>query len=403
MRIVLCSEGARLDSGGFGLVAVPQIAGALADLGHDVILEMFGSPIYGSEPFLTRPLPGARHARVVAYSYPARGRYAYSRVGWNNVMEHVSRADFVMLHSLYSFAVLSGYLASRRFEKRYGVWPHGVLAPFQRRVSAYKKIVYDALAARRILGQAAVLFYNALGERDEVASLQLRAPSVIIPHGIDLEPFAHLPTRGAFRKQFLNGFDGALVLYLGRLNAKKGLNILVQAMARVRATMPMTRLAIVGTGDPPGFTAQVRQWIRDTGLQNQVILCGALKGQDKMNALADADLFVLPSFAENFSYAMFEAMASHIPVVISDTLNFAPEVERFHAGRVVARTAEAFANAICELSGSPQTRRYMGEGGACLAARYSWDLVGRQLERALQAVVSNQPLPRDLVLGQAHP
>lgn len=402
MRIVLCSEGARPDSGGFGLVAVPQIAGALADLGHHVILEMFGSPIYGSEPFLTRGLPGARRERVVAYSYPARGRYAYSRVAWNNVKEHISHADFVMLHSLYSFAVLSGYLASRRYEKRYGLWPHGVLAPFQRRVSAHKKIVYDALVARRILGQASVLFYNALGERDEVASLQLRAPSVIIPHGIDLEPYAHLPPRGAFRQKFFNGFDGALVLYLGRLNAKKGLDVLVQAMARVRAQMPMTRLAIVGTGDPPGFTEQLRQWIRDARLQNEVVLCGALRGHEKMNALADADLFVLPSFAENFSYAMFEAMASHIPVVISDTLNFAPEVARGCAGRVVARTADAFADAICELSVSSETRRQMGAGGARLAARYSWDIVGKQLERALQAVVSNQSLPRDLVAGQAH-
>lgn len=402
MNILMVSEGARLDMGGLGLVAVPQIARALAALGHHVTLEMFGPVIPGAESFATTDPNAAFTKNLVAITYPARGRYAMAPAALPALRSHIARADFVMLHSLYSFAVLGGYASARLSRKKYGIWPHGVLAPFQRTVSAGRKAMYDRMVARQILDHAAVIFYNAPGERDEARDLHLQAPSVIIPHGIDLEPFAHLPPRGAFRQQYLNGFDGPLLLYLSRLNAKKGLDILVQAMQQVHARVPDARLAIVGSGDPPEFAAQVETWVRDAGLQDVVTLPGLLVGETKLAALADADIFVLPSQQENFSFAMFEAMASRVPVVISDTFNFAPEVARYRAGCVVPRTADAFAVALLELLASPAERARLGEGGAQLAARYSWTAVGKQMERAIEAVVSNQPLPRDLVIGQAH-
>lgn len=399
LNILLCAEGARADAGGLGLVAVPHIARALAARGHHIVLDIFGPAIPGAEDFVMADAARAFRENSVAYAYPARGRYAFSHLGYLNVQEHAARADFVMLHSLYSFAVLSGYNGARRYKKKYGVWPHGVLAPFQRSVGQRKKKFYDVVFANRILQNASVLFYNAVGERDEAAPLQLRAPSVIIPHGIDLEPFAQLPARGAFREKYLGGFDGPLALYVGRLNAKKGLDLLIAALRQARVKHPALRLAIVGAGDPPEFAAQVQTWVRDANLQTAVVLPGLLMGDEKLRAFADADIFVLPSVAENFSFALFEAMGSRLPVVISETLNFAPQVARAQAGRVVAREASAFADALCELAAAPALRRDMGERGAQLAARYSWRTVGEQMERAIRALVADEPLPRDLVLG----
>lgn len=402
MKIVLVAEGARPEMGGLGLVAVPPIARALAGRGHQVVLEIFGPLIPGAESFATQDPGRAFASDLTAISYAARGRFAFAPGAVPALASHIARADFVMLHSLYSFAVLSGYAAARWRGKKYGVWPHGVLAPFQRSVSAGRKAMYDRLAARRVLNDAAVIFYNAVGEREEAAPVQpAHVPSVIIPHGIDLDSFATLPARGKFRAAYLDRFEGPLVLYLGRLNAKKGLDVLVQAMQRVRAQLPTARLAIVGAGDPPEFAAQVASWVRETGLSDAVVMPGLLMGDAKLDALADADVVALPSQQENFSFAMFEALAARVPVVISDGFNFAPEIERFHAGLVAAREPAAFAQAIVQVLGNPQAAREMGEGGVQLAARYSWSAVGKQMERAIQALVTNQPLPRDLVLGQA--
>lgn len=400
MNLVLVSEGARLEMGGLGLVAVPHIARALAQLGHRVTLEIFGPPIPGAEEFTATDHTAAFRENLVAITYPARGRYAWSPRAVPPVWAHVGRADFVMLHSLYSFAVLTGYQAARWQGKKYGIWPHGVLAPFQRTVSKGRKAVYDRMLTNRILNQASVLFYSAPGERREADALHLQVPSVIIPHGIETGEFSQLPPHGAFRGKYLDGYQGPLVLYLGRLNAKKGLDLLIEAMRLVHARVPGARLALIGAGDPPEFGAQVEAWIRSAGLESVVVSPGLLLGEAKLTALADADVFVLSSYQENFSFALFEAMASRIPVVISDTLNFAPHVEQFGAGRAVARTPEAFAVALCELLADPERRRRMGEGGARLAARYSWNEIGKQMERAIQALVENQPLPRDLI-GQA--
>lgn len=400
LKIVLCAEGARVEMGGLGLVAVPHIARALAALGHKVVLEIFGPVIPGAEDFVTADHASAFQKDLVGFTYPARWRYEFAPRAVMPVQAHIARADFVMLHSLYSFAVLTGSLAARWHHKKYGLWPHGVLAPFQRTVSAGRKDVYNRLAANPILEHASVIFFNAVGEREETQALHLSAPSVIIPHGIDLGPFTHMPPRGLFRQRYLNGFDGALVLFLGRLNAKKGLDLLIQAMKTVHARFPEARLAIVGSGDPPEFTGQVATWIRNAQLQQVIVTPGLLMGNDKLGALADADVFVMPSHAENFSFALFEAMAARLPVVISDTLNFAPQVESMGAGRVVARDATAFAEALVELCAAPDKRHDMGARGAQLAARYSWNSVGSQMDRTIRAIVQNEPLPNDLVLGK---
>jgi glycosyltransferase involved in cell wall biosynthesis len=396
MNVVLVTEGARFDAGGLGLVAVPQLAQALANLGHKLVLEMFGSPIFGSDHLVTTEQDAAWRKPLVAYSYPGVGRYEYSHKGLASVLQHTAQADFVILHSLYSFAVLSGYLAAERYRKKYAVRPHGVLAPFQRTVSRRKKAIYDKLIARRILDRAAVVMYTAEGERDETAPLSLTAPSVIIPNGIDLEPFTHMPPRGAFRAKYLKGFQGPLVLYLGRLNAKKGLDVLIHAMAQVRTRIPDAHLAVVGAGDPPEFNDQVKTWIRRARLEDTITLTGLLTGQEKIQAFADTDVYALPSHAENFSFSTFEAMAAHVPVIISESLNFASEIASRGAGCSVERTSHAFAQVITDILESPVIRRTMGERGAELAEYYSWQRAGKQIELAIETVLANQSLPREL-------
>jgi glycosyltransferase involved in cell wall biosynthesis len=109
-----------------------------------------------------------------------------------------------------------------------------------------------------------------------------------------VEEYTQLPARGGFRTKFLRGFQGPLVLFLSRLNAKKGLDILAQAFAMVLEQMPEARLAIVGSGDPPRFESQVKGWLRECRINGQAITPGLLIGQEKLQAFADADVFVLP-------------------------------------------------------------------------------------------------------------
>jgi glycosyltransferase involved in cell wall biosynthesis len=183
------------------------------------------------------------------------------------------------------------------------------------------------------------------------------------------------------------------VVFLARLNAKKGLDLLIQAMARVVARRPRSRLAIIGPPDPAGFEHKVTDWIRENGLESHAILTGAVAHDVKLEALADADVFAAPSQAENFGFSVFEAMASRIPVVVSDTLNYAEEISRCGAGLSVPREPEEFATAIIRLLDSPALREDMGANGLQLARRYSREETGIRVERTMISILQQSPIP----------
>ena len=400
VRIVGFVEGARGDSP--GIVGVPMILKSTAAQGHNVILLMGGLPSLGSGEFVTpdsssalRRIEGngtfgiiCSKARTFWFFCPSM-LWRFSRL--------VRDADFVTLHSLYSFPVLAGYILARLHRKPYGISPHGVLAPFQRIVSARKKWIYNKIFANRILQNASVIFYSAEGEREEAATLGLRPPSVLVPDGFDPSGFANLPERGSLRDRFFSGHKGPLVLFLARLNAKKGLDLLIQAMRIVIAERPEVRLAIVGPPDPLSFNKDVIRWVKENNIEDQTVLAGVADKQMRLEAFADADVYVLPSHAENFGFTVFEAMACGIPVVVSDTLNFAPDFARSGAAFVLPRTPEAFSEAIIRLIDHPDLRREMGARGRNLVRHYSLEETGAKVAKTAECILHQKPFPADLV------
>ena len=400
MRVIGFCEGARADSGGIGLIGVPGIHVALAARGHRDVLAIAGRPMPSAQSVLTDRLEDVFDAKAESatgvVSFPAFGRWGFSPRLYAAAAYSASRADFLTLHSMFSYPVLAGYLLARRYGKPYGLWPHGVFAPVQRRVGQRKKALYTALLARRILDSASVLFFSAQGERDETRDLGLKAPSLVIPHGIDTKPFAVLPADGSFRRKYLGGFTGPMVLYLGRLNAKKGIDLLIGAMAQVLREVPGARLVIAGGADPPAFAGQVRSWLLAEGLAEATVVTGILDEHDKRGAFADCEVFVMPSIAENFGFSMFEAMACRRAVVCSETINYADELRRCQAGLVVPRRPEAMADAIVTLLRDPNKRAALGANGFALASGYSWESCGERLETAIQCILTKQPFPASL-------
>ena len=400
MKIVGFVEGARGDSP--GIVGVPQILKSTAAQGHEVILLMGGLPSLGSDKYVVRDSQGALERKEGKGKFgiisikASRFWFFCPSILWR-FRRLVREADFVTLHSLYSFPVLAGYLLARFHRKPYGISPHGVLAPFQRAVSAHKKWIYNKVFANRILQNASVIFYSAEGEREEASALKLQPPSVLVPDGFDPSEFSSLPERGEFRRRFFDGYKGPLVLFLARLNAKKGLDLLIAAMQRVIAERPDVRLAIVGPPDPISFNKEVLRWVKENGIESQTVLAGAADREMRLQAFADADVYVLPSHAENFGFTIFEAMACGIPVVVSDTLNFASDFARGGVGFVMPRTPEAFSDAIIKLVDQPELRQEMGARGRILVHKYSLDETGAKVAKTVDSIVHQRPFSEDLV------
>ncbi len=114
------------------------------------------------------------------------------------------------------------------------------------------------------------------------------------------------------------------------------------------------------------------RWLAASPAKANIVLTGLIDEAEKLQAFADADVFVLPSEAENFGFAIFEAMASRLPVVVSDTLNYATAIRSCQAGLTPPRNRESFADAIEAVLRDPDRARQMGaERVRRWAAEYS--------------------------------
>jgi len=407
MRIIGFVEGARRNSP--GLVGVPMILGSAASQGRQVVLAMGGPPSFGCEKYLVPDIDSAGKRADGNGTFGILRRNAWASWSFCPALfwrfnRLVREADIVTLHSLYSFPVLAGYILARLHGKPYALWPHGVLAPYQRTVSAPKKWVYNKLFVDGILRNASIIFYSAEGERKESEDLGLDAPSVIAAEGFNAEEFDVLPEWDRFRSRFLGRYAGPLVLFLARVSLKKGIDVLIKAMQRVIAQRPDVRLAIVGPPDPQSFESQVLVWLKESGIETSTVLPGVADSTMRLEAFVDADVYVLPSHAENFGFSVFEAMACGVPVVVSDSLNLADLFVRGGAGFALPRTPEDFATAILSLIDQPELREKMGSCGRVLARQYSWEESGLKVSKALECIVDQNPFPANLLprtIGEA--
>lgn len=304
--------------------------------------------------------------------------------------QNIAGFDLVHVHGLYRFPQTYAAHLARRRGVPYVICPRGSLDPFLYRQSSRSvllKRLWERLFAFPNLHGASAIHYTTEDERQRASFLKLRAPSFVVPNGLDWTRFAELPERGAFRVRLGVG-NAPLVLFLSRLNFKKGLDLLVPAFARVRSRFPDAVLAIVGP-DNEGYGAKVRGWVAEHGLQGCTHFVEHLNGEAVLQAYVDADVFALPSYTENFGMTVVEAMACGLPVVISDQVNIHGEVAAAGAGLVTRCDAGEVAEALCTLLADPARRIAMGAAGRALVQqRYTWPAIVPALTREYEAVIA---------------
>ena len=191
-----------------------------------------------------------------------------------------------------------------------------------------------SLIEQRILSNAAAIHYTSPQEKLEAEQSGAVTRSVVVPLGIDTSVFH--PGTGAAR--FYNRFPEAqrrdIVLFLSRLDPKKGLDILLRAYADAHRAHPASLLVIAGDGEAE-FVAGLKTLAGELGIAEQVLWAGFLGNDDKKAAFRASSLFALPSYSENFGLAGVEALASGLAAWISDQVGIAPDVEELEAGSIV--------------------------------------------------------------------
>jgi len=384
MRVLHVSSSLDAVSGGTA-IALQGLAKAQTSAGMDVSVVATWQSTSG-EPAAEELRQSGIKARVIG---KAHGRLSNHPDLIPIVTEMVKQADVVHIHALWEEIQHQAGWVARELGVPYVFSPHGMLDPWSLEQGRWKKKLYMMWRLRKDLNHAAAIHFTSERERDLADVLQLRSATKFVePLGIDLTEFQKLPeTRGLFVQKFPELKDKRLLLFLSRLHHKKGLDLLIPAFAQ--SAPPDWAMVIAGPDE--GYLQIARQLARHHAIDARVVFPGMLYGADRLAALADAALYVLPSYQENFGISVVEALAAGKPVIISDQVNIHPFISAARVGAVVPALLEPLSTALREwMNNQPLRDQAASRAVQLVQEKFDWRVIAQHWQTHYRQIVEQQ-------------
>jgi glycosyltransferase involved in cell wall biosynthesis len=277
---------------------------------------------------------------------------------WRNVK------NYNILNSHYLFTYPSDCLSlmARVHHIPYGIRTIGQLTPWSLSQSALKKTVYMALIERQNLNQAAYIHCTTLAEAQDVNRIGIQSPKVVIPLGVN-PPTLISNASAKLRSQF-----------------------------SIKNQEHQFHLLIAGSGTDK-YVSSLHHLVSEHNLEAQTTFTGFLTGEEKDLLIQGSDIFVLPSYSENFGVVVAEAMAAGLPVILSSEVQISSDISKAQAGIIIDHE-DQLQSAIIELLQSSQRRQELGKNGKHLAfQKYSWPSIALQFAEVYTQILDQNPIP----------
>ncbi|MBD2081314.1 glycosyltransferase [Leptolyngbya sp. FACHB-17] len=328
------------------------------------------------------------------FKRPALKEFLFSPAATRWLWQNAQNYDVLDNHYLFCYAPTCAAAIARWHRVPYTVRTMGQLTPWALSQRLVKKQVYAALIERRNLDRAAAIHCTAPSEVEDVRNFGVDTPTLTLPLGVS--PLIEIEdARSLIHEKYQISDATPIVLFLSRLHPKKRPELLLQSLHHLASQGLSFHAILAGDGDP-AYVKKLHTIAQSLNLSDRITFPGLVLGKLKDCLLQGADLFVLPSFSENFGIAVAEALNARLPVVITPGIQIAPEIEAADAGLVVEETVESLALAIEQLLMKPYLREKLGKNGQHLAqSRYSWQAIAQQLIPAYRAIAARQPLPKE--------
>jgi glycosyltransferase involved in cell wall biosynthesis len=360
---------------------------SLAAHGADVTVLTTDANGDAGQPPLTVPLdrPVEQDGYQIRYFRCApfrRYKFSIDLLRWLSV--HAKEFDIAHIHALFSPVSTFAATVARSQHLPYILRPLGTLDPADLQKKRQVKQLYAALFERANLANAAAVHFTS----DQEAKISERFGAItrdlIIPLGVASSSVRSRSSSPASAPP--------TVLFMSRLDPKKGLDLLLPALEHLLQTGLSFRFVLAGANpQDPAYEQQIRDRIQASPLANCTTMAGFVTGEAKAALLQSADLFVLPSYYENFGIAVAEAMAAGVPVVISDQVHIWPAIQQAQAGWISSCQVPALTHQLHLALQNADDRRQRGENAKAYASQhYSWDAIAQQTIEVYQQLLAHR-------------
>lgn len=369
---------------------IRSITQGLVQRGHDI--HVATTDDHG--PHGRSGLRGAHNENGVTYHYFRRDVSTYtisvSFAKW--LWNRAPTFDLLHIHALYSFPSDIAAAVALKRSVPYIIRPLGILSHWgmENRRPLLKTLMYRAFL-RTLLSNANALHCTSKQElREAESTTGTTIRGVVIPNPVDIPSLPAATPLGLFRRSLPELGTRPFLLFLSRVDRKKGLELLINALALVRRSIPQLMLVIAGDGEL-SYLSELKVLVESLHLQDHILWTGFLEGERKNAAFIEASAFVLSSHSENFGVAPVEAMALGVPIIITDAVGIHEDVTSHSAGIVVERRVEPLAGAITQLmQDSPLRSRLTANAREMVRDRYSVEAVCDSLDKLYKSVAEAQ-------------
>jgi glycosyltransferase involved in cell wall biosynthesis len=321
--------------GGGPLEGVRQRGKRLLEMGHDVEVLSLDDPL---QPFIEK------YGLKVHAIGPSVGKFGYNAQLKPWLLQFASAYDSIVINGLWQYHAFGAWRALKNLKQPYFVFTHGMLDPWFKKaypLKHLKKILYWHWADYRVLRDAAAVLFTSEDERmlARESFSRYRVNEEVVAYGTQNPPQDEERLRAHFLAAFPALAGTRNLLFLSRIQEKKGCDLLIDAFAQTAAQDPAFRLIMAGP-DQTGWVATLKQQAAQLGISDRIHWLGMLQNDMKWGAFYTSEAFVLPSHQENFGIAVAEALGCGLPVLISNKVNIWREIEADHAGFVEHDTKE---------------------------------------------------------------
>jgi len=286
------------------------------------------------------------YAEIYQFPYSFPKRLYKSKEAVKYIKNIIANFDAIIFHGIWSILLYNIAIIGHQHNIPMAVWPHGSIDPFDLKKKKVLKKIIGPLFIKKFLNKLDFIICTSTLEEKIVEKYNAKINTLVAPLPILKDSI--IGNRKSFRDKYNFSKNDFVLLFLSRIDYKKGLNLLLPAISQFSNKVSNIKLIIAGSGSKQ-YEEKVHGWIKKYSLDERVKFIGFISDQKRADAFAGSDCFVLPSMNENFGIAVVEALNAHLPVLISNNVYIWQEIINKQGGWVCKYSVESISDTILKI------------------------------------------------------